>query len=102
MTEKDIRSFYLKEIFKSFITALGCLYLATFEDIKNFACVLGFIASVMTVSWIKDYIEIKREIAEAINVYENAAFEKSNEDYEEFDDEDNEDYEDEDEEEYLE
>ena len=55
MDLKDIRGFYFKQIFKSFATAVGCLYLASFEDTRRFACVIGFIASLMTVSWIRDY-----------------------------------------------
>ena len=90
MGEKEIRNFYLKEIFKSFATVLGCLYLATYEDVRKFACIIGFISSVMMASWIKDYIEIKKEIAEALaDVNKNSNAEDEEDNF--FEDEENED-----------
>ena len=59
MTKNSISKYYYIQIFKSLLTAIACLYLAKFDDIRNFSCILGFLASVMTVSWIRDFFNAR-------------------------------------------
>ncbi|MEE1517541.1 MAG: hypothetical protein UF228_08090 [Lachnospiraceae bacterium] len=54
MNKKLIFKYYYKNIAKSLLTALTCLYLTKFDDIQDFCCMIGFISSVITVSWIRD------------------------------------------------
>ena len=84
MDKKAINKYYYTQIIKTLLTAIGCLYLATYEDVRVFACVVGFFSSVLAASWIRDFVKVRRAM-------KNGTY--SEEDYcyiDEYDDEDEE------------
>lgn len=63
MSENKDNKYYYAQICKSLLTAIACLYLSKYDDIRDFCCVVGFLSSVLTVSWIKDLINNRRGVS---------------------------------------
>lgn len=56
MNEKNRARYYYIQLFKSIITIIGCVFLIQFDDTRQLGCIIGFLASVMIVIWIRDLI----------------------------------------------
>lgn len=62
MNKKAIYKYYYIHIIKSALTAITCLYLSKFDDIRQFICIIGFLSSAMTVTWIRDLLKARKAI----------------------------------------
>lgn len=68
MDKKAINKYYYTQIFKSLATVIGCLYIIRFDDTRTFGCIVGFLSSVMLVSWIRDFVNVRIAMKNGENV----------------------------------
>ena len=54
MTSEVNKRYYCKQIIKSLLTILGCIYLVSFNDTRKLGVILGVISIVMLILWIRD------------------------------------------------
>ena len=61
MNKKTITRYYYTQIVKSLITIIGCIFLVQFDDTRRLSCIIGYLASIMIVIWIRDLIIAKKQ-----------------------------------------
>lgn len=68
MDKKAINKYYYTQIIKSLATVIGCLYIVQFDDTRTFGYIVGFLSSVMLVSWIRDFVNVRIAMKNGENV----------------------------------
>lgn len=59
MESKTDNKYYYKQITKSMVSIIGCVYLVRFNDTRTLGGFLGFLSTIMMFSWVIDYFKYK-------------------------------------------